>query len=195
MHKHILIIQGHPDWGHAHLAHALASAYAEGAEGAGHTVETIEPARLDFPLLTSADDWQHGSVPPALAPVQDAIVRASHLVLLYPLWLGEMPAVLKGFLEQVARPGFAINLAERNPLAAGLLKGRSARVVITMGMPAAVYRLFYGAHSLKALKRNILGYVGIAPVRATLIGGAGNLAAARVERWQDRLRRLGAAAR
>jgi hypothetical protein len=28
-----------------------------------------------------------------------------------------------------------------------------------MGMPAAVYRWFYRAHSLKSLERNILGFV------------------------------------
>lgn len=195
MHKHILIIQGHPDCRHAHLCHALASAYAEGAGDGGHTLETVEPAKLAFPLLASADEWQHGSVPPALAPVQQAILRANHLVLFYPLWLGEMPALLKGFLEQVARPGFAINPAARNPFDAALLSGRSARVVISMGMPAPVYRLFYGAHSLKCLKRNILGYVGIAPVRATLIGGAAKLDLERVERLKGRMRRLGLAAR
>ena len=195
MGKQILMIQGHPDCKRAHLCHMLADAYADGAASAGHVVDTAEPARLDFPLLASADAWQHGAVPPSLAPVQQAILRADHLVLVYPLWLGEMPALLKGFLEQVARPGFAIAPDGRNPLDAGLLAGRSARVVITMGMPAPVYRVFYGAHSLKCLRRNILGYVGIAPVRATLVGGAGTMDAVRAERWRGRMRRLGGAAR
>ena len=34
-----------------------------------------------------------------------------HLVIVFPLWLGDMPAVLKGFFEQVLRPGFAIGEA------------------------------------------------------------------------------------
>lgn len=191
----ILILQGHPDCGGQHLCHALARAYADGARTAGHAVEEIAPGALDFPLLRSADEWQAGTVPPALAPSQEAIMRASHLLLVYPLWLGEMPALFKGFLEQVARPGFAIAADSRNPLRAGLLRGRSARVVVTMGMPAPVYRWFYGAHSLKSLQRNILGFSGIAPVRSTLVGGAGALAPGRVDRWCERLRRLGAAAR
>ena len=194
MHKHILIIQGHPDAAHAHLCHALAQAYAEGATAAGHTVETVEPARLTFPLLASQHEWQHGAVPVALAPVQQAILRADHLLLVYPMWLGEMPALLKGLLEQVARPGFAIDPHARNPLDAGLLEGRSARVVITMGMPAAVYRIFFAAHSLKSLRRNILGFDGIAPVRASLVGGAADMPPQRAERWFGRMRRLGAGA-
>lgn len=191
----ILIIQGHPDCGERHLCHVLARAYADGARAAGHVVDTVEPARLDFPLLRSAEAWQHGQVPAALAPAQQAIREASHLVLVYPLWLGEMPALLKGFLEQVARPGFAIAENGRNPLRSGLLGGRSARVIVTMGMPAAAYRWFYGAHSLKALRRNILEFAGIRPVRTTVVGGAGALAPEVVERWCDRLRELGAQAR
>lgn len=195
MNQRILIIQGHPDCRARHLCHALAQAYADGARGAGHTVETIEPAAIDFPLLRSADDWQHGAVPVQLEAVQAAIAHASHLVLIYPLWLGDMPALLKGFLEQVARPGFAIATDARNPLHPGLLGGRSARVIVTMGMPAALYRLFYRAHSLKALQRNILGFAGIKPVRTSVVGGAGALSPQRVERWCGHLRQLGAAAR
>lgn len=191
----ILIIQGHPDCGKQHLCHALAQSYADGARAAGHAVDEVEPARLDFPLLGSAEEWQAGPVPPVLAPSQQAIGRATHLVLVYPLWLGEMPARLKGFLEQVARPGFAIAADSRNPLRAGLLRGRSARVIVTMGMPAPVYRWFYGAHSLKSLQRNILGFAGVEPVRSTLVGGAGAMTPAQVEAWRRRLRTLGAAAR
>ena len=191
----IVIIQGHPDCGGQHLCHALADAYAEGARDAGHTVDRVEPGRLAFPLLRTAGEWHDGRVPPVLVPAQEAIRRASHLVLIYPMWLGEMPALLKGFLEQVARPGFALAVGSRNPLRAGLLGGRSARVVITMGMPAPVYRWFYRAHSLKSLQRNILGFAGIKPVRATLVGGVASMSPPRVERLCAQLRRLGAAAR
>lgn len=191
----VLIVQGHPDRQRPHLCHALARAYADGATGAGHAVETIEPARLDFPLLASGEDWKDGKVPASLAAAQEAILRASHLVIVYPLWLGEMPALLKGFLEQVARPGFAIDPNARNPLRAGLLRGRSARVVVSMGMPALAYRWFYGAHSLKSLQRNILGFAGIAPVRATLVGNAEAMDPARFALVAAQLGRLGARAR
>lgn len=191
----VLIIQGHPDDQATHLCHLLARAYEEGACAAGHEVATIAPARIDFPLLRSADAWQHGAVPPTLAPAQQAIARATHLVLVYPLWLGEMPALVKAFLEQVARPGFAIAADSRNPLRSGLLGGRSARVVVTMGMPALAYRWLYRAHSLQSLRRNILGFAGIRPVRATLVGGAAALSQGEVDRWCARLRKLGAAAR
>ncbi len=189
--RRVLVVQGHPDPAGGHYGHALADAYAEGAHGAGHAVRRVEVAQLEFPLLRTQADWQHGSVPAALAPVQQDIAWAQHLVFFFPLWMGEMPALLKGFIEQVARPGFAVSKDVAGPLAPKALAGRSARVVVTMGMPAAVYRWFYRAHSLKSLERNIFGLVGIAPVDETLIGNveAGD-PSARL-RWLDKLRRLG----
>jgi putative NADPH-quinone reductase len=86
-----------------------------------------------------------------------------------------MPALLKGFLEQVARPGFAIGKSEERQLPRKLLSGRSARIVVTMGMPALVYRWIFRAHSLKALERSILGFVGIAPIHETLVGSVEGL--------------------
>lgn len=192
MSKHILLIQGHPDTLQPHLCHALADAYADGATAAGHEVRRIDVAALDFPLLRSPANWEQGSVPPSLAAAQDDILWAGHLVLFFPLWLGDMPALLKGFLEQVLRPGFAIERSDSHAMFKKRLAGRSARVVVTMGMPAALYRWVFRAHSVRALERNILGFVGFAPVHETLIGGTGNLDAKRAEKWLGALRKAGA---
>ncbi len=194
MGRRITVINGHPDPRPERLVHALADAYAAGALAAGHEVRRIDVAALEFPLLARAADWETGSVPPGLAAAQADIGWAEHLVILYPLWLGAMPALLKGFLEQVFRPGFAIDPGARS-LNGGRLKGRSARIVVTMGMPALVYRWYFGAHSLKSLERNILRFVGFAPVRATIVGMVGAAGEGRQRRWLDRLRRLGAAGR
>lgn len=192
MNRKILVLQGHPDATAPHLCHALADSYANGAREAGHEVRTLDIARFDFPLLRSQHEWEHGEVPPALAPAQQDIRWAEHLVLFFPLWLGDMPALVKGFLEQVARPGFAFEYAEAGTAFTRKgLKGRSARVVCTMGMPALVYRWYFRAHSIRSLERNILGFVGIAPVHETLIGGVGNVKAEDAAKWMKKLRRLG----
>ncbi|KQV61843.1 MULTISPECIES: NAD(P)H-dependent oxidoreductase [unclassified Duganella] len=188
----ILVIQGHPDPAGGHLCHALAEAYVDAARAAGHQAEIVTPVKLDFPMLANAHEWEEGELPPALAPVKRSIAEARHIVIFYPLWLGDMPASLKAFLEQVARPGFALDRQARNPLHAGLLAGRSARVVVTMGMPALFYRWYFCAHSLKSLERNILNFVGIAPVRKTLVGGAGKMDATAVAAWRQRMQVLGA---
>jgi putative NADPH-quinone reductase len=173
MGKRILLIQGHPDPCQEHLCHTLASAYASGAADAGHEIRQTNVALLDFPLLRSQHEWESESLPAALRQAQDDITWSQHMVIFFPLWLGDMPALFKGFLEQVARPGFAFGGARMNPMAKKPLAGRSARVVVTMGMPAMLYRLYFRAHSIKSLKRNILRFIGIRPVRETLIGMVG----------------------
>lgn len=139
------------------------------------------------------DDWRHGTPPPAIEAAQATIRWAEHIVILYPLWLGDVPALLKAFLEQVARPGFAIGPMGKG-LPEKLLKGRSARVIVTMGMPASFYRLFYRAHSLKSLERNILSFIGLGPIRHSIIGSVEASQRHRA-RWLERVRRLGARAR
>ena len=90
-----------------------------------------------------------------------------------------MPALLKAYLEQVMRPGFAFAAGKGKGLPKKLLAGKSARIVVTMGMPSLFYRLFYRSHSVRSLARNILGFVGFKPVRVSLIGGVEGSAAAR----------------
>ena len=191
----IAIIQGHPDGTQSHLCHALADAYAEGAHAGGHTVVRIEVAKLEFPLLRSQKDWQGGkaSTPPGLRDAQEACMAAGHIVLIYPLWLGTLPALLKGFIEQVFRPGVALSDGDGFPR--GLMKGKSARVIVTMGMPALAYRFYFGAHSLKSLQRNILGFVGINPIRNSVLGMVENVGDKRRQIWLDKMRKLGAQAR
>lgn len=192
MGRRILVIQGHPDSFGAHFDHALAAAYVEGAESGGHEVRRLDVGTIEFPLIRSRDDWQSGDTPPAIASAQADLLWADHLVLVYPLWLGTMPALLKGFIEQVLRPQYAFGDTPgkmQHPL-----RGRSARVVVTMGMPGFVYRGFFRAHSLKSLERNILHFVGIRPVRTSVVGSVEGAASHR-ERWLRTLRALGEEAR
>lgn len=192
MPRRILIIQGHPDPAGGHFCHALAESYLEGAATAGHEMRRIDVATIDFPLLRTAADWNKGKVPASLEEAQRAIVWAEHLLFIFPLWMGDMPALLKGFVEQVARPGFAFDAGDGGPFGQKKLKGRSARVVVTMGMPALVYRYIYRAHSVRSLERNILGFIGIAPIHETLIGHVeGDEAEAGRHRWLRRMHELG----
>jgi putative NADPH-quinone reductase len=190
MAQRIAIIQGHPDPAGNRFCHALADAYAAGAEAAGIEIRRIEVAKLAFPLLRTQDDFEKGMPPPDIAEAQEAIRWADHLVIVYPLWLGMMPALLKGFFEQVFRPGFSHSTGERGWQS--LLKRRSARIVVTMGMPALVYRWYFGAHGLKSLERSILAFVGIKPIRETLLGMIGSASDKTRAAWLEKLRTLGA---
>ena len=50
---------------------------------------------------------------------------------------------------------------------------------------------FMRAHSVKSLERNILGFVGIAPINETLIGSVDSLGPEGVAQWKSKLRTLG----
>jgi putative NADPH-quinone reductase len=188
----ILVLDGHPDPDRARFVHALADAYAEGATAAGHEVARIDVATLDIPPLRSAAAWE-AEGGEGVRAAQEAIAAAQHIVILYPLWLGDIPAALKAFFEQVLRPGFAFPRGARG-LNNGLLKGRSARVVVSMGMPAVIYRWFFVAHSLRSLERNILGFVGLGPVRRTLVGNVAGLKDEARQAWIEKLRGMGSTA-
>ena len=185
----IAIIQGHPDPGGKHLGHALADAYAEAALAVGHEVRRIEVAQLDFAVLRSKTDWDNGGPAPDIVQAQQVLLWATHLLILYPLWLGCMPALLKAFFEQTLRPGFGTERTARGW--SKLLTGRSARIVVTMGMPVLAYRWFFRAHSLKVLKRNILQFSGVRPVSHTLFGMVESPRPGRHDRWLGKMRSLG----
>lgn len=190
MGRNITIIQGHPDASRQRFGRALQAAYAAGAAQGGHEVRVVDVATLDFPLLRTKQDWEAGEPPEAIARAQDAIRWADHLVFFYPLWAGSMPALLKGFIEQAFRPSFAMDPAT-GPLGRKRLAGRSARIVVTMGMPAFFYRYFYFAHSVRSLERNILRFCGIGPVKLSLIGMVEGADPGPREKWLRRMRDFG----
>ena len=167
--KHILVIDAHPDPAQDRFVHALAVQYAAAAGNAGHLVQVVRLCELRFPWLQSAAEF--AATPPGMiGSQQQHFLWADHVVILYPLWLGSMPALLKAYLEQVMRPGFAFAYGKKNRLPGKLMTGKTARIVVTMGMPSLFYRLYYRSHSVRSLARNILGFVGFKPVSVSLIG-------------------------
>ena len=168
MAQSILIVQGHPDPQPGRFCQAIAEAYEAGAAGAGHAVHLVRVAALDFPLLRRHADFygEDAAAPAALLPTIEALKSADHIVIIYPLWLGGMPAYTRGFFEQVARPGVALEAVEKG-FPKALLKGKSARLIVTMGMPAFAFRWLFGALSVRGFIRSVLNFAGISPVRTT----------------------------
>jgi len=112
----VALIQGHPIENARHFCHALSDAYKEGARQGGHEVREIGVTKLQFPILRSRQEWETEQPAPDIAASQDTIAWAEHLVFVYPLWLGTMPALLKAFLEQTFRPGFEMGKEDEGKL-------------------------------------------------------------------------------
>ena len=163
--------------GHARrntFCQALGEAYHKGAIAAGHTAELFVTSEMTFDPILHEGFERVQPLEPTLQRAHDALLAADHLVIIFPLWLGTLPAILKGFLERVLQPDLVVSAKEGKFVK--LLKGKSARIIITMGMPGFIYRWWFGAHALKMLKRNILRFMGVGTVRATIhryVEGAG----------------------
>jgi putative NADPH-quinone reductase len=192
--RKILIINGHPDPNPDRFCAALARAYRDGAKGAGHDVRLLVLGRMDIPLVASRHDFEDTPPPEEMRAAQESIRWCDHMVIVHPLWLGGPPALVKAFLEQTFRYGFAIpRPGARSPT--GLLGGRSARLIVTMGMPAFFYRLIFGALGVRAIERSVLRLAGFRPVRHTFLGGVETVAADQRQSWLRRITDLGWQAR
>ncbi|MEO1038266.1 MAG: NAD(P)H-dependent oxidoreductase [Pseudomonadota bacterium] len=193
MSRTICLINGHPDASADRFCSALTSAYEDAAREAGHTVSRFDVGAMSFDFLNSAAEMAEPA-PEAIRAVQIALERADHLTLIHPLWLGAIPAKAKALLEHVARDNFLIDPAEEGQWPVKRMRGKSARVIVTMGMPGFAYRLFLGSHSIKALEGGILRMAGFKPVRDIIFGMVDAGDAARRERMLAKVAALGARA-
>lgn len=190
MSKRILIVNGHPDPSPERFCAALAGAYGAGARGGGHEVERLNVGELDFPLIRSREAFETGALPADIARAQQLITWAEHIVIIHPLWLGAAPALVKGFFEQVFRYGFAMDKPGATGMPRRLLKGRSVRTVVTMGMPGAAYRAVFGGFGVRAAERGIFRLAGIGPITHDFVGLVDGPAKGR-EHWLAKMTALG----
>jgi putative NADPH-quinone reductase len=189
----ILVVVGHPQ--RSSLCEALAQEYVRGARGAGHDVTLLCLADLTFDPILREGYRRVQELEPDLDRAARNLADCDHLVLVFPLWCGDMPALMKGFIERILQPSL---IARRNTEGAmnwRLFSDKTAHIVMTMGMPVSVYRLWYGAHALKLLKKNILQFIGIKPVHETLFGMAADVPREKREGWLKQMHALGAQAK
>ena len=166
--KKILIIQGHPDAESFNFA--LSEAYKKGALAAGAEVKEIIVADLQFNVSLQFGYRKRTELEPDLIDAQEKIKWADHIVWVYPVWWGSIPAILKGFLDRVFLPGFAFQKRENSVWWDKLLINKSARIICTMDQPAWYYWLVFSEPSTKMMKKTTLEFCGIKPVRVTSIG-------------------------
>ena len=168
----ILVIDGHPDPSPNRMSSSIAAAYAQGARAAGRVVSVAKIAALEFSLVQTASQF---SLPTPFDDIKDTqakLADADHLVLIYPLWLGSMPAVLRAFLEQVASGGFATYNNGRHW--AHSLRGKSGRAIITLDASFHLGGFIYSAPHIFHVCHPVLHFLGVSPIRVTLFGRAGD---------------------
>lgn len=168
MAKNITIILGHPDA--SSLCGTLAETYASSARSAGHSVRLFKLGEVDFDPILHHGYNKRQELEPGLKEIQDSITWANHLVFVYPIWWGSMPSLLKGMFDRVFLPGYAFKYRNNSQFWDRLLAGRSAHAIVTMDTPTWYYRLFYSMPGHHQMRKTILEFCGIKPVKITSFG-------------------------
>lgn len=187
--KKILIINGHPDKNS--LCHELAASFKRGCESSSAECTLVNLTDLDFDPILHYGYKQRTELEPDLVKMQEAILKADHLVFVYPNWWGTYPALLKGFFDRVFLPGFAFKYRENSLFWDKLLKGKSARLIVTMDTPKWYYSLVYRSPGHHSLKKGILQFCGIKPIRITSFGPVKTSDEKQRQKWIKQIEKLG----
>jgi putative NADPH-quinone reductase len=187
--KKIMVVVGHPQ--NNTFCEALGEAYRDAATAAGHDVQLFLLSGMAFDPILHEGNRRAQPLEPDLQSAHQALRACDHLVIIFPLWCGDMPALLKGFIERILQPDLIAREGTENAMNWSIFSNKTARVIITMGMPVLIYRYWYRGHALKLLTRNILNFIGIRPVRHTLFGMVADVRPDVRHRWIEQIRQLG----
>ncbi len=189
MNKKILIINGHPD--KESFNSAIFNSYKEGAIQSGAEIKEIIIRELKFNPNLEFGYRKRTELEPDLIDAWEKIKWAEHIVWIYPVWWGSLPAILKGFIDRVFLPGFAFKKRENSVWWDKLLSGKSARIISTMDQPAWYYWLIYREPSNNAMKKLTLEFCGIKPVKVTSIGPLRLSKESYRINWLNKIKKLG----
>lgn len=188
--KKILIINGHPD--KASFCTSLAESYLQGTKKTQVDATLIHLTDLTFTPILQFGYRHRTELEHDLLKMQQLIKEADHLVFIYPIWWGTAPALLKGFIDRVFLPRFAFKYQPGARLPEKLLRGKTARVIVTMDAPVWWYYLVYRRPGDNGMERATLKFCGIKPVRFTHFGSVKNSTLELRQSWLQRVEYLGA---
>lgn len=192
MHKKTLLVLGHPS--PDSFCAALADAYLVAARQAGRDVRQLRLGDLQFDPVLRQGYASIQPLEPDLVAAQEALSWAEHLVFVYPIWWGAMPALMKGFIDRIFLPGYAFKYRPNSVLWDKLLSGRTAHLLVTMDSPPWYFRWINGMPGHKQMKKTILEFSGIKPVRISSFGPVQGASAGQRGRWLDQARGYGRSA-
>jgi len=187
--KKILIINGHPD--KESFCFELAKQYKKGADFSKADCKIVNLIDLDFSPILKFGYRKRTELEPDLLNVQKDILESTHLVFVYPNWWGTQPALLKGFIDRVFLPEFAFAYREDSQLWDKLLKGKTGRLIVTMDTPKWYYYLIYNRPGHNSMKKGILGFCGVKPVKITTLSPVKSANKSKREKWLKQIEKIG----
>jgi putative NADPH-quinone reductase len=186
--KRIFVLLGHPDSGPEPLSRQFADTYEEAARAAGHEVRRMDLSSLSFDPILHKGYRVIQDLEPDLIQVQENMKWCEHFVLMYPNWWGGMPALLKGMWDRMCLPSFAFRMWKNKMGWDALLKGRTARLVITSNNLPILDYLAFGDYTA-SIRRSLLGFAGF-KVRVMAYGNAEHAEARVKDKWKKKVASL-----
>lgn len=155
------------------FVHQIAKQYEGSKKSMGEKVELInlydKENELPFLQFEDANNIDKNLVREKL---QEKIKESDELVFIFPLWWGDMPAILKNFIDQTFTSGFAFQFKNKRPI--GLLTKKTAKVIVTFDAPKFLY--FFTGFPLKNIfTKKILAFCGIKTSRFKTYGSISSL--------------------
>ncbi|MDB5266368.1 MAG: NADPH-dependent reductase [Parcubacteria group bacterium] len=184
----VFILLGHPD--KDTLNGTLASEYERGATEAGREVRRMNIGDMQFDPILHFGYKTIQELEPDLKAFQENVRWADHVVIFYPSWWSTMPALLKGLFDRVWLPGFAYHFKAGGYMWEGLLKGKSASMIITSDTAPIIQRLVFG-DTTNELKKGILWFSGLGPIYVHKFGYLKHFGMWRRERMKRKVYNLG----
>lgn len=168
----VSVILAHPDC--ASFNHAIARTAAARLEENGHAVRFHDLCAERFdPILPDAEIPKDAVLPEAIQGHCREICAADGIVIVHPNWWGQPPAILKGWIDRVIRPGVAYEFLEGDSgegVPRGLLKARAALVFNTSNTLAEREREVFG-DPLETIWRNcVFGLCGVPTFQRRMFG-------------------------
>jgi NAD(P)H dehydrogenase (quinone) len=168
----ISVILGHPKRGS--FNHAIAETVVQALKIGGHEVAFHDLYQEAFdPVLPDVELPKAAVVPTLIMRHCDEIAAADGIVIVHPNWWGQPPAIVKGWIDRIIRPGVAYEFKEGDSgegIPVGLLRAKSALIFNTSNTEAQREQKIFGDPLERIWKDCIFGLCGVKHVNRRTFG-------------------------
>jgi NAD(P)H dehydrogenase (quinone) len=188
----VSVILGHPSSGS--FNHAIAGAVVATLKDNGHQVRFHDLYAEHFdPALPAAEIPKNARTDPLVKKHCDELAQADGIVIIHPNWWGQPPAMLKGWIDRVIRPGVAYEFLEGDSgegVPCGLLRAKTALVFNTSNTTEEREQAVFGDPLETIWKNCIFGLCGVTDVRRKTFGVVVTSTEIKREAWLREAREL-----
>nr|MDO8111759.1 NAD(P)H-dependent oxidoreductase [Candidatus Sigynarchaeota archaeon] len=189
---HVSVILAHPDKGS--FNHAIVNTAIKELKRSNHVIAFHDLYAEKFdPILPAGEIYRAATLPASIARHCDEIARADGIVIVHPNWWGQPPAIMKGWVDRILRPGVAYKFLEGDDgegIPVGLLKARVAIIFNTSNTPADREERVFGDPLDSIWKRCIFQLCGIENVHREMFRVVVGSTAQQRAAWLEKARNI-----